>query len=139
MARRALIAVCVAATAALVAGCGSASLELSQNDPDHAGAALFVERCGACHTLAVAGTQGSSTKVTDKENVDGPNFNDRKENVEDVIYAIENGGFSGAIMPENIVTGQEARQVAQFLAKYAGKSAGTTQLPSSAGQESAGD
>ena len=128
MARRALIAVCVAATAALVAGCGSASLELSQNDPDHAGAALFVERCGACHTLAVAGTQGSSTKVTDKENVDGPNFNDRKENVEDVIYAIENGGFSGAIMPENIATGAEKQAIAQFLAKYSGSEV-KTQTP----------
>jgi len=38
-----------------------------------------------------------------------------------VTYAIQNGGFSGAIMPENIVTGEEMRQVAAFLAKYAGQ------------------
>lgn len=135
MARRVLIAVCVAATAALAAGCGSAPLELAKDDPDHTGAALFVERCGACHTLGVAGTQGSSTKVTDKENVDGPSFDDRKETVEDVIYAIENGGFSGAIMPENIATGQEARDIAVFLAKYAGKGADKTALPGAAGPD----
>jgi hypothetical protein len=58
--------------------------------------------------------------VTDKENVDGPNFDTRIETVPDIVYAIENGGFSGAIMPENIVTGAEKQQVAAFLAKYAG-------------------
>jgi mono/diheme cytochrome c family protein len=123
MAPRLLIAVCVAAAAALTVGCGSRSIDLSNDDPNHAGATIFVERCGGCHTLGIAGTQGSTTDVTDRENVDGPNFDDRKENVRDVLYAIENGGFSGAIMPENIVTGPEAQQVAQFLAKYAGNGA----------------
>lgn len=123
MARRVLVAACVAVAAAFATACGSSSLEISKTDPDHKGAQIFVERCGACHTLGVAGTQGSSTKVTDKENVDGPSFDDRKETVDDVLYAIQNGGFSGAIMPENIVTGQEAREVAQFLAKYAGPGA----------------
>jgi hypothetical protein len=40
-----------------------------------------------------------------------------------VLYAIENGGFSGAIMPQNIVVGQDAQEVAQFVAHYAGASA----------------
>lgn len=123
MARRLLIAACVAAAAAFATACGSSSIKLTKSDPNHTGAKIFVERCGACHTLGVAGTQGSSTKVTDKENVDGPSFDDRKENVDDVLYAIANGGFSGAIMPENIATGQEARAVAEFLAKYAGPGA----------------
>ena len=120
MAPRVLIAVCLVAAATLTAGCGSKGLEVASDDPDHAGAKIFVERCGACHTLGVAGTQGSTFDVSDRESVDGPNFDDRKETVEDVLFAIQNGGFSGAIMPENIVTGQEAREVAEFLAKYAG-------------------
>ena len=37
-----------------------------------------------------------------------------------MLYAIENGGFSGAIMPQNIVVGEQARQVAEFVAQYAG-------------------
>jgi mono/diheme cytochrome c family protein len=123
MARRVIVAACVAAAAAFASACGSSSIELTKDDPNHAGAEIFVEKCGACHTLGVAGTQGSATKVTDKENVDGPSFNDRKETAEDVVYAIQNGGFSGAIMPENLVTGQEARKVAEFLAKYAGPGA----------------
>jgi hypothetical protein len=40
-----------------------------------------------------------------------------------VLYAIRNGGFSGAIMPQNIVTGPQAQQVAAFVAKYAGQEA----------------
>jgi mono/diheme cytochrome c family protein len=123
MARRVLIAACLAAAASFGAGCGSSGVKLAKDDPNHAGAVIFAERCGACHTLDAAGTQGSATDVSDRENVDGPSFNDRKENVEDVIYAIENGGFSGAIMPENIATGDEARQIAEFLAKYAGPGA----------------
>jgi len=123
MARRVLIAACLAAAASLVVACGSAGVKVSSSNSTHTGAVLFVERCGACHTFSAAGTQGSATKVTDKENVDGPNFDQRHEKVEDVLYAIENGGFSGAIMPENIATGQEAREIAEFVAKYAGPGA----------------
>jgi mono/diheme cytochrome c family protein len=121
MARRVIYAACIAAAALATSGCGSESVSLSNDDPDHHGATLFAARCGACHTLDVAGTQGSATNVSDRENVDGPNFNVRKENVPDVLFAIANGGFSGAIMPENIVTGPEAQAVARFVTKYAGK------------------
>ena len=121
MARRVIYAACIAAAALATSGCGSESVSLSKTDPDHHGAVVFVARCGACHTLDVAGTHGSATNVSDRENVDGPNFNVRKEGVPDVLFAIANGGFSGAIMPENIVTGPDARAVAAFVAKYAGK------------------
>ncbi|HVF77963.1 MAG TPA: c-type cytochrome [Solirubrobacteraceae bacterium] len=121
MARRVLIAACIAAAASLAAGCGSSGIKVADDDPTHAGAVIFAERCGSCHTLEAAGTQGSTFDIADREPEDGPNFNDRKENVEDVVYAIQNGGFSGAIMPENIVTGEEMRQVAEFVAKYAGE------------------
>ena len=123
MARRVLIAACLVAAASFGAGCGSSSVKLAEDDPNHDGAVIFAERCGSCHTLDAAGTQGSTFDVADREREDGPNFNDRKENVEDVVFAIQNGGFSGAIMPENIVTGDEMRQVAEFLAKYAGEGA----------------
>jgi mono/diheme cytochrome c family protein len=106
------------------AGCGSRGVSVAQDDPNHEGAQLFAQRCGGCHTLDVAGTQGSATQIRDRERVDGPNFNTRKEQVDQVLYAIRNGGFSGAIMPENIVTGDQAQKVAEFLAKYAGNESG---------------
>ena len=124
MPRRVLIAACIAAAASFGAGCGPSGIKLAEDDPNYEGAVIFADRCGSCHTLEAAGTQGSTTDVADREDVDGPNFNDRKLNVEDTLYAIANGGFSGAIMPENIVTGEEAREVAEFLAEHAGKSVG---------------
>lgn len=93
-------------------------MELSDNDPDYEGAQLFAERCSGCHTLSAAGTQGTANR---SQRVQGPDFDLRTETVEDVIYAIRNGGFSGAIMPQNIVVGEDAEKVAAFVAKYAGR------------------
>jgi mono/diheme cytochrome c family protein len=121
MARRAVHAACLAAAALLASGCGKEDVQLSKSDPNYNGAVLFAKRCGSCHTLKAAGTEGSATNVGDREREDGPNFNVRKEQAPDVRYAIANGGFSGAIMPENIVTGREADEVAAFLDKYSGQ------------------
>jgi len=131
-----VLAVCAALTAA---GCGSEGIDLQSDDQANArireGADLFSERCGGCHTLESAGTQGSAYQVRDRERNDGPNFNTRPETVDSVLYAIRNGGFSGAIMPENIVVGDDARKVAEFLAKYAGKDAERPVTPGGAKAE----
>ncbi len=102
--------------------------QLADSNPDiQNGARVFAEKgCQGCHSLEVVGAEGSATKVRDRERVDGPNFNVRKEQVENVLYAIRNGGYSGAIMPENIVVGKEADDVAEFLAKYSGLEAANT-------------
>jgi len=135
MSRRATTAACLAVAALLASGCGEQSVAISKNDPTHQGAVLFAERCGECHTMSQAGTQGSAQDVANKERVDGPNLNARKESKQDVLYAIANGGFSGAIMPENIVTGQEANAIADFLAKYSGgkETSGKASGPGSGG------
>jgi mono/diheme cytochrome c family protein len=122
----ALAAVTIAAGAAI--GCGQEKNDVKQPGVAikgvpvqyQAGAKLFVERCSGCHTLGVVGAEGGALKVKDRERVDGPNFNVRKEDKDSILYAIRNGGFSGAIMPQDIVVGKEADQVADFLMKYAG-------------------
>ena len=103
--------------------CGSQGISSeikSQPENVQHGALLFSERCSGCHTLDVVGAQGTTNNVRERERVDGPNFNTRQETHDNVLYAIRNGGFSGAIMPENIVVGQDAEDVAAFLSKYAG-------------------
>ena len=116
-----VIALVVAAAFGLTAcGFGSEGVEISKDSPDHAGAVLFSTHCAGCHTLDAAGTQGSGNRG---ERTQGPNLNEREESTDDVLYAIQNGGFSGAIMPQNIVVGEEAEQVADFVAKYAGQKA----------------
>ena len=114
-------AAAVLVAAVLAAGCGQEDIELAQSDPGYEAAVLFNENCGMCHTFDVAASEGSSSDANDAERVDGPNFNQRQEDVQAVLYAIRNGGFSGAIMPENILTGEEAQRVAEFVARYAGQ------------------
>lgn len=109
---------------ALVLGaCGSQGIQVAKTSPYHQGAVLFRDHCSGCHTLSVVGAEGSATSISNRVKTNGPNFNIRKENVEQVLYAIRNGGFSGAIMPENIVVGGDAQAIAAFLAQYSGRKA----------------
>jgi cytochrome c551 len=126
--RGAFVLTAVAAAATAI-GCGSEGVELSSSDPDHEGAVIFAERCSGCHTLSVAGTQGSANR---SQRTQGPDFDQRRETVDDVLFAIRNGGFSGAIMPQNIVVGPDAEKVAAFLSKYAGQDVVEQPRPSSA-------
>src|SRR5450631_587770 len=111
--------------AAMLGACGSQGIQVSQTSPYYRGAVLFSDHCSGCHTLSVVGAQGTATSINNRLRTNGPNFNFRKENVEQVLFAIRNGGFSGAIMPENIVLGDDAQAVASFLATYSGRQAKT--------------
>jgi mono/diheme cytochrome c family protein len=122
-----VIALVIAAALGLTAcGFGTEGVAVSKDDPNHEGAVLFSTHCASCHTLSAAGTQGSGNRG---ERTQGPNLNEREESEEDVLFAIQNGGFSGAIMPQNIVVGKEAEQLAEFVAKYAGQAAQTSPRP----------
>jgi mono/diheme cytochrome c family protein len=114
----------VAASLALGAGaCGEQDIQLAKDDPNYEGAQIFQQRCGGCHTIAAAGTQGSASKANGREYVDGPNFEARKEEVSQVLYAIRNGGFSSGPMPQDIVVGEDAQKVAEFVAANSGANA----------------
>jgi cytochrome c551 len=119
-----LISSAAAGVAVFASACGTQKISVPQSDPTHEGAVLFSQRCAGCHTLSYAGTHGSATNVRSREITNGPNFNVRCERpVTRVLYAIQNGGFSGAIMPQNVVVGADAIAVANFVAKYAGRQA----------------
>jgi mono/diheme cytochrome c family protein len=126
--RRLAIAAGLAVVAAGAVACGSQGIEAqisSQPENIQHGAQLFAERCSGCHSFDVVGAQGTTKNVRERERVDGPNFNTRKEQPDNVLFAIRNGGYSGAIMPENIVVGKDAEDVAAFLAKYSGQESGS--------------
>jgi mono/diheme cytochrome c family protein len=123
---------------ALIAGCGGSGSDTVEQPTATAGAPeapnpeqplspaethgqdLFVQRCGSCHTFSAAGTVGQI----------GPNLEDIAVNEADVLHAIRTGGgrhSHGAggktgNMPRNLVTGQDARDVAAFVAANAGGS-----------------
>jgi mono/diheme cytochrome c family protein len=114
------------AAAAVLAACGSEGIQVAETDANYEGAVLFAERCSGCHTLKAAGAVGSANRALRNQ---GPNLDEREESEEDVLYAIRNGGFSGAIMPQNIVVGDEAEAVAEFVADHSGDEIDRPQRP----------
>jgi mono/diheme cytochrome c family protein len=105
----------IALVAVVASGCG-------REDPDLVtGKDLFVEKCGSCHTLARAGTSG----------VTGPNLDEafgpsRRQGlgegtVEGVTLDQISGVLRNSAMPANLVTGQDAKDVAAYVAAVAGR------------------
>jgi mono/diheme cytochrome c family protein len=121
----------IAALGLAACGFGKEGLAVSKGEPDYNGAVLFATHCSGCHTLKAAGSQGTGNRSVRTQ---GPSLDQRTETYDDALFAIQNGGFSGAIMPQNIVTGREAKGVARFVAKFAGSETGES--GGSAGQGS---
>jgi len=115
----------VVAVAAITAACGTEKISVPKDQTAlYRGATVFNQRCAGCHTLSYAATYGSAPNIRTAQAISGPNFNQRCERpIDRVLYAIANGGFSGAYMPQNVVVGQDAVDVAKFVATYAGREA----------------
>ena len=126
-----------AVAAAVLAGCGGEITVPDDQVVAHQGAELFNERCSGCHSLDAANAYGSKPTgaLQGGERTNGPNFNVRKVSRDDALFAMRNGGFSGAIMPANIVVGEQAEAIADFLSEYSGKESGTND-PTASGQGS---
>ena len=78
---------------------------------DERGRDVFAERCATCHTLAAANAVG---KV-------GPNLDQLHPPKALILDAIQKGRARGqGQMPANLVDGQQAQEVADFVAKVAG-------------------
>lgn len=121
---RGLAFACAVLVAALAAsGCGTTGLPDASNDAR--GKELFVEKCGSCHVLADAGTKGQI----------GPNLDDgfgtaREDGLgETTIASVVRGQISYPIeepptglpgMPADLVTGDDADYVANYVASVAG-------------------
>jgi cytochrome c551 len=122
-ARSAVVAVL---TVVSLGGCGDRIEAGEDGSADRRTAALFLERCSGCHTLEAADAQGSAGagNFASRDRTNGPNFDTRHVDARDALYAIRNGGFSGTIMPANIVTGRQAKLMAQFLDRYSGRERG---------------
>ena len=70
-------------------------------------AETFASTCGGCHTLAAAETEGQV----------GPNLDELEPSADDVKQAIAQGP---GVMPENLLEGAGADEVAQYVADNAG-------------------
>jgi mono/diheme cytochrome c family protein len=93
-----------------VARAGGTDVTLTEQERH--GRELFGEYCAMCHTLAAARANGPV----------GPNLDELKPPAELTLNAIERGRQSvRGTMPANVVTGNEAEDVALFVAAVAGR------------------
>jgi mono/diheme cytochrome c family protein len=142
------------ATALLVAGCGTGGVASAGGPPDtQNGQVLFKSSCGSCHTLAAAGTPGTIGPDLDNAFAADVAQGYPQSAIENVVLDQIRQG-SGEIsapytsnkyfvehclpphsnspkclrtqMPANIVKGQDAIDVAAYVASVAGASGFTT-------------
>jgi mono/diheme cytochrome c family protein len=125
---RSLGATLVAAAVALpLAACGRDEPDLST------GKAMFTQKCGSCHTLARAGTQGQT----------GPNLDTSfraalakglsRDTVEGVVHRQILHPRRNSVMPAGLVEGQDAKDVAAYVAFAAHRSGEDTGALAQAG------
>lgn len=94
-------------------GCGAVK-KVTSGDPSN-GKLLFTENCGGCHTMADAKTQGTT----------GPNLDDAFSSDKQQGFSLQTMtdlvrgqiAYPEKPMPANLVTGQDADDVAVYVAK----------------------
>ena len=126
----------LAAVALLAAGCGTGGVAKSAQRPDtQNGKTLFTQKCAACHTLAEASASGTIGPNLDNAFAASRAQGYADSSIENVVLDQIRLG-SGQIatyttnkkftvqtpMPANLVTGQDAIDVAAYVASVAGTS-----------------
>jgi mono/diheme cytochrome c family protein len=129
--RAAYVAIAVAA-AFLAAGCGAVAHMTADEGNAEAGKPLFKTHCGSCHIMKDAETTGTL----------GPNLDDvfgivreqgfEESTIRDVVrgqiaYPETETATGEPGMPANLVVGQDAEDVADYVAECAGVEPCTTE------------
>lgn len=116
--RRGAFVAAVAASALVVgfAGCGGDDIKGSRADLVH-GKQAFVEKCGACHTLARAGTRGTVGPDLDSAFAQSLSEGFGRDTIEGVVH--EQILYPLSRMPAKIVKGQTAVDVAAYVGRAA--------------------
>ena len=135
--KRPIVMFCVFAAICLVVlpfwalqakGGADASPQSSVPAANKQGLQIFQINCGACHTLAAAGTDGIIGPNLDQLLGTGAKSSTTvKSNYQLVLTTVQNG--IGGRMPKDLVSGQQAKTVAQFVANnvgYVGSSSSST-------------
>jgi mono/diheme cytochrome c family protein len=109
-------ALCAVAVTLPLAACGRDEPDLSK------GKAAFVEKCGSCHALGRAGTAGTQGPSLDKAFQTALADGIDRETVEGVVHKQILHPRRNSIMPAGLVKGEDARDVAAYVAFAAAKS-----------------
>lgn len=106
----------VAALALLLSACGREEDDLAN------GKALFTERCGSCHVLARAGTQGKTGPSLDAAFRTALADGEGRKTVQGIVHAQILHPRKSSQMPAGLVEGQDAKDVAAYVAFAASRS-----------------
>jgi mono/diheme cytochrome c family protein len=109
-------ALCAVALTLPLAACGRDEPDLSK------GKAAFVEKCGSCHALGRAGTAGTQGPSLDKAFQTALADGIDRDTVEGIVHKQILHPRKNSIMPAGLVKGEDARDVAAYVAFAAAKS-----------------
>jgi mono/diheme cytochrome c family protein len=111
-----LAALAAAAVALSLAACGREEDDLTN------GKALFTERCGSCHELARAGTQGQTGPSLDAAFRTALADGENRQTVEGIVHDQILHPRKSSQMPAGLVKGENAQDVAAYVAYAASRS-----------------
>ena len=129
-----------AAIIVVASGCGGS---LGNNHADVVrGKQLFVQKCGACHVLAHAGTkgiQGPSLDEAFQQSLKDGFHRDTIRGVvhKQILFPNQHADTKQLVMPAKLVTGDDADDVAAYVASVAAKPGKDTGLLATVGQAQA--
>jgi cbb3-type cytochrome c oxidase subunit III len=114
----------------VLAGCGTGGVATGSGDQEN-GKKLFSEKCGGCHTLAAAGTSATIGPDLDHAFAQARSEGFKESAILNIVHEQIKypGQFAtgtkqsllAANMPAGLVKGQDAEDVAAFVAANAGK------------------
>ena len=123
----ALAAVSAAAIALPLGACG-------RNEPDlETGKAKFVEKCGSCHTLARAGTAGTTGPDLDTSFQTALADGIDRDTIEGIVHKQILHPNTQGVMPAGLLQGSDASDVAAYVGYAAARKGDDTGALASAG------
>jgi mono/diheme cytochrome c family protein len=142
MSKRSILAL-TAAGALIAAGCGNQDV-VTSSDNVVDGKKTFVQKCGSCHTLSRANTKGTVGPNLDAAFKQALIDGQKRSTVRGIVYdqilhpAQLKAHSTGTQMPPKLVEGQDAHDVAAYVASVAAKPGKDTGLLATAVQAAGG-
>src|SRR5215213_7383068 len=98
------------------------------------GKQLFVQKCGSCHVLARAGTKGTTGPDLDAAFARARQDGFGSAAIRGIVYKQILYPNRSGVMPANLVTGDDAHDVAAYVGRVAAKGGKDTGALATAGQ-----
>ena len=116
----------------VAAGCGTGGIASKHTDQTN-GQKLFAAKCAGCHTLAAANAQGTVGPNLDEAFAGDKAQGFKESTLQNVV--LDQIRLANPPMPTNLVKGQDAQDVAAYVAAVAGQGGTNAKPPSQLGTD----